>query len=85
MDDQTITPLLEVLRCCSVEEQAELARLAGTTRNYLYQVATCYRRSVSARKALNISRAVTTMHVRSLGRIPKISIEEIATMCPMNR
>lgn len=85
MHAETITPLLDVLRCCSTDEQAELARLAGTTRNYLYQVATCHRRSVSARKALAISRAATAMHVRSLGRIPKISMEEIATMCPTSR
>lgn len=81
MSTQHVTPLLEVLRACSVPEQQEIARLAGTTRNYLYQVATCHRKSVRASTAIAISDAVTKLHVRSLGRIPKISVEEIATMC----
>lgn len=76
-----ITPLLEVLRTCSVPEQEEIARLAGTTRNYLYQVATCHRASVRASTAVAISTAVTKMHVKTLGRVPKISFEEIASMC----
>lgn len=77
------TPLLECLRVCSTEEQHELARLAGTTRTYLYQLATCQRRSTSAAKACDISDAVNKMHVKSLGRIPKLSVEELARMCPL--
>ena len=41
MENPSITPLLEVLRTCTANEQLELATLAGTTRNYLYQLATC--------------------------------------------
>ena len=82
MEEQNITPLLEVLRVCSTEEQFEIAKLADTTRNYLYQLATGHRQSLSANLALRISRAVTQMHVKSLGRIPKISVEELATMFP---
>jgi hypothetical protein len=76
-----MTPLLEVLRQCSTEQQTQIAEMAGTTRNYLYQLATCQRKSTSVAKAAAISAAVTRMHVRSLGKVPKISIEEIAGMC----
>lgn len=81
MQNEPVTPLLEVLRACSVPEQHEIARQAKTTRNYLYQVATCHRASVRASTAVAISDAVTKMHVRTLGRVPKISVDEIATMC----
>lgn len=80
MEQPSITPLLEVLRTCTPNEQIELAALAGTTRNYLYQLATGHRRQLGAHLAVRISKAVTQMHVKSLGRIPKISVEELATM-----
>lgn len=75
------TPLLQLLRQCTVPEQHELARLAGTKRGYLYQLASCHRCSVRAHLGYQISRAATIMHVKSLGRIPKITIDELATMC----
>jgi hypothetical protein len=55
--------------------------MAKTTRNYLYQMAACHRRAFSASKVLAISEAATRMHVKSLGRIPKISPEAITSMC----
>lgn len=79
--DPPMTPLLEVLRQCTVEEQHELAALAGTQRNYLYQLATCQRKSTKLDTAFKIVEAVNKMHVRSLGRIPKISLDELAQMC----
>lgn len=81
MSTEPVTPLLDILRACTVPEQEELAKMAGTTRNYLYQVATCHRKAVRVSTALAISEAVTRMHVRTLGRIPKISVSDIATMC----
>jgi hypothetical protein len=80
--DPPKTPLLEVLRQCTVAEQHELAALAGTKRNYLYQLATCRRKSTKLNTAYAISEAVTKMHVKTLGKVPKISVEELATMCP---
>jgi hypothetical protein len=80
MEHKSITPLLELLRTCTVEEQVELASLAKTTRNYLYQIATQHRCAISALMALRIERAATKMHVKSLGRIPKICMEELALM-----
>lgn len=79
------TPLLKLLRCCTVPEQIELAALAKTTRNYLYQMAACHRCEFGAALVQRISKAATEMHVRSLGRIPKISAEEIATMCSVKQ
>jgi hypothetical protein len=76
------TPLLEVLRRCTTKEQIEMAGWAGTTRNYLYQLATCQRTSTNLRKALGIINAINQMHARTLGRVPKITIEQLANMCP---
>ena len=79
--DPPKTPLLEVLRQCTVEEQHRLAELAGTKRNYLYQLATCKRNASKLDTAFALVRAVNDLHVTSLGRVPKISLEELATMC----
>lgn len=76
------TPLLEVLRRCTPEEQNEIAAHAQTSRNYLYQIATCHRETTNLRKGVAIVEAVNRLHVRSLGRIPKVTIEELAYMCP---
>lgn len=59
-----------------------MAGWAGTTRNYLYQLATCQRTSTNLRKGLAIIKAINKMHARSLGRVPKITLEELAMMCP---
>ena len=75
------TPLLNVLRHCTVPEQHELAKLAGTKRNYLYQMASCHRKEFSALLAMRVATATAIMHATSTGRIPKITAEEIASMC----
>lgn len=80
---KTPTPLLEVLRRCTVDEQNELARMSGTKRNYLYQLAGCERTGTTLLKGLRIVEAIAVMHARTGGRVPKISIEELATMCPL--
>lgn len=79
------TPLLEVLRRCSIPEQVEIAGGAGTTRNYLYQLATCQRLTPNVRMALQIVQSINRMHARTLGRVPKITIEQLAEMCPCKR
>lgn len=75
------TPLLECLRACTVPEQHQIAAWAKTPRNYLYQLATCQRRGTNTLRALRISEAITKMHVQTLGRVPKVSVEELAKMC----
>ena len=73
------SPLLSVLRNCSVKEQTELAEIARTTRNYLYQVATL-QRTPRVGLAKRISEATGRLHVRTLGRVPKISVDALAEM-----
>lgn len=81
METEKITPLLIVLRACSVAEQEEIAKRANTTRNYLYQIATCHRTGLGVGLATRIVKAVGWMHARSLGRIPKVTVDELATQC----
>lgn len=70
------TPLLAALRCCTVPEQHEWAALANTKRNYLYQLA-ALERTAGARLALAIAKASVQMHVKTTGRIPKVTVEQI--------
>ncbi len=72
------TPLLHALRCCTVPEQHEWAELAGTSRNYLYQLATCERRA-GLRTALRIVESSKQMHIATTGRVPKISLNDLLT------
>jgi transcriptional regulator with XRE-family HTH domain len=64
------TPLLTALRKLTVEEQHQFANLAGTSRNYLYQLACCNRNSPGVTLAKAISEASVVMHVQTLGRSP---------------
>ncbi len=73
------TPLLSLLRQCTVEEQCELAALAKTTRNYLYQLATL-RRTPKVGLAKRLADASIGLHIKTFGRIPKLTIEQIASM-----
>jgi hypothetical protein len=78
---ENATPLLTALRACTVGEQHEWAALADTTRNYLYQLATCSRKAPGVNLAKRIADASVQMHVKTLGRVPKVTLEQIATMC----
>ena len=75
------TPLLLALRQCNTAEQHEFAALAGTTRNYLYQMATCQRSEYLSETVRRVSEASKAMHVKPTGRVPKLSMEEISQMC----
>jgi DNA-binding XRE family transcriptional regulator len=79
--DNNVTPLLSALRACSVDEQYEFARLAGTTRNYLYQLATCHRKNPSLQLAQSICDASARLHRKTAGRVPSLTTVEIAAMC----
>jgi len=80
---KNVTPLLGALRACSVDEQYEFARLAGTTRNYLYQLATCHRRRPNVGLAAAICEASQVLSLRTDGRVPVLTTGDIATMCSM--
>lgn len=79
LNEPATTPLLVALRCCTVPEQHEWARLADTSRNYLYQLAKQHR-SAGLKTAMNIAKASIQMHIRTTGRIPKLTVEQIAAM-----
>jgi len=78
-----ITPLLAALRTLTVEEQEQFARLAGTSRSYLYQLAICSRSSPRSKLAKGIADASVVLHLQTLGRSPKLTIDTIASMCPL--
>lgn len=77
------TPLMALLRELATEpRRAEMAKHAGTTVGYLYQLAGCYLGRCACRSdlALRIARASEKMHDK-YGTAP-ISMETLATMCP---
>lgn len=79
--ENVVTPLLTALRACSVDEQYEFARLAGTKRNYLYQLATCHRKNPGLKLAQAICDASADLHRRTAGRVPALTTADIAGMC----
>lgn len=79
------TPLSDLLRLATPTERERVALLAGgTTVNYLYQVAGCHRPRPSADFAVQLSDASVTMNRETKGRLPIITVREIATMCAVN-
>lgn len=79
---QNPTPLLEALRACANSaEQHTFAQLAGTSRNYLYQLALCERKNPGIQTVNAIVEASKVMHVRTTGRVPKLTMEDFANMC----
>lgn len=78
------SPLGTLLRACQNDaERRAFAEQAGTTVNYLYALAGCHRgqRGPSAALAIGIEDASRDFHWRTKGRIPVVSVREIATMC----
>ena len=74
------TPLLTVLRSLTVDEQHDLADMAGTTRNYLYQLASCDRKP-RLNLGMKIGAATRVMNKRTEGRCPVLSVQELGQMC----
>jgi hypothetical protein len=78
------TPLIALLRAFQDDaERTAFAEEAGTTVSYLYSLAGCHRgqRGPSAALALGIEDASVAWNEKTQGRIPKITVREIATMC----
>lgn len=73
------TPLAEWMRIASPDERDRLATLAGTSVNYLYQLAAC-RREPKVGLAFEIERATQEMHAETTGRLPVVTAQDIATM-----
>ena len=72
------TTLLHALRCCTVPEQHELAALADTSRGYLYKLA-AGERIAGGRLASALVKASRAMHIKTTGRIPKLTLEDIVS------
>ena len=78
------TPLSELLRLATPPERERLARLAGgTTVNYLYQLAGCHRPRPSAEFAVQLADATVLLNRETKGRLPIITVRELATMCAL--
>lgn len=73
---------MSLLRACDGDpERQAFADLAGTTVNYLYALAGCHRGQPRAHLAVSIEDASRVFHMRTAGRIPVVTVREIATMC----
>lgn len=75
------TPLLALLRILTDAQRATLAADAGTTKSYLYSLATCQRESCRADLAMSIEAASEKMNKATNGVSPIVTMQELATMC----
>lgn len=76
------TILFRWLRLASESDRERLALLAGTSVNYLYQIAAC-RREPKVGLAFRIESASRKMWAESEGRLGIITAEEIAQQCAL--
>lgn len=78
----TLTPLQHAMRLMTPEEQEDMAARAGTSRNYLYQLATEHR-GVSAKLAARLERAYTEVKAASPRRdiLPELLCVDLAEVC----
>lgn len=77
------TPLLEFLRACTPEQRANVARWCDTHESYLYAIATCKRSKIGVQLALSIADATRVMYAETDGATPVVTVEQIASMCPV--
>ena len=81
MQKAEVTPLLLFLRAASPDQKERCAALAGTSVNYLYQLATCKRPNVSAAMAISVEDATRLMHNETGGELPVVTVRTLVTMC----
>jgi hypothetical protein len=81
MSKITDTPnvLLAAMRACTPEERVQFAELAGTTENYLYMLAGPHREP-GVTLAAAIAAASVVMHEKTKGRVPIVTLEELAAL-----
>lgn len=73
------TPLARWLREATPAERDRMATLAGTSVNYLYQVAAC-RREPRVGLAFGIEQSTRQIWAETSGRLPIVTASEIASM-----
>lgn len=76
----TITPMKAWMSSATVDEQSALAKRAGTSRGYLYQLAGGHRQA-SADLGAAIERETRVMHRASKGRLPIVYRTDIVPAC----
>lgn len=84
-----LSPLQHLMRLLTVEEQEQLALLAGTSREYLYQLGSGHRRA-SAEMAGRLERAAGIVRSRSprsemLPVLPRTALSETCRECQYAR
>ena len=78
--NQPRTPLLAVLRQLETDDKRdEFARLAGTSRLYLYQLSICSRRSCRADLAKRIADGSVVMHEKYGTQV--LTLDVLCSMC----
>lgn len=78
------TPLLAILRDLENKgKREEFAKMAGTSVNYLYQLATCARQSCRVSLAKKIADASVEMSLRHGTAV--ITLDQVATMCAVGK
>lgn len=81
MSTEQPTILLTWLREANADQRERMAQLAGTTSNYLYQIATGKRgRALSAGLVFRLEDAMQTVERESGGRLKAISARELSSM-----
>ena len=69
--------LNEWMKVATKEERERVAELAGTSVDYLYQLAGGHRENPKLRLAAGIVRAVYTLHHETLGRLPVVELTDL--------
>ena len=75
-----LTPLISLLRALTAEQRDDFACKADTPVSYLYALGTC-QRTCSVKKARLIER--TSREFNALHGTPVVTMEQLATMCPL--
>ena len=74
------TKLSDFLRAATPEERERCAQKAGTSVMYLYQLAGAHRKNPGVMIAMGIEQATKEMHEESGGRLPVITMHDLAEM-----
>lgn len=73
-----ITKLTAFMRLATPAEREYCAEKAGTSVAYLYQLAGLHRLRPGVAKALGIERATTELHTTTNGRLPIVTMADLA-------
>jgi transcriptional regulator with XRE-family HTH domain len=76
----TMTSMKQWMQAATPVQQFDLAKRAGTSRNYLYHLAGNFR-DASAELAQRIERACLEMHKETKGALPKVYRTDLNNAC----